>query len=219
MDKAEILEKVEANVRKLFTGNDAAHDWWHVFRVRNLAKKIAEQENADEFRTLMIALLHDVFDWKLNPVDDEEAELAKLLETFGVAKYIDETDLKSITHDAAHLSFKGGGNRAKLSLEGQIAQDADRLDAIGAVGIARAFAYGGAKNRELYNPDDEIRDISPEEYQNPNRQSHTIQHFYEKLLKLKDLMNTATARKMAAHRHEIMAQFLDEFYAEWEGEK
>jgi uncharacterized protein len=136
-----------------------------------------------------------------------------------VLKEISEKEAKIITHDAANLSFKGGGNHAKLSLEGQIAQDADRLDAIGAMGIARTFAYSGAKNREMYNPDEAVREISAEEYQNLDRKSHTIQHFYEKLLKLKDLMNTETAKKMAEHRHEFMERYLDEFYAEWEGKK
>ncbi|MCL1876811.1 HD domain-containing protein [Candidatus Saccharibacteria bacterium] len=218
--KTEILEKVEQKVKEM-NDADAAHDHWHVVRVKNLAQKICVAENSDEFRVSMIALLHDVFDWKLNPVEDEEKALRELLDDLGVSKFIGEADLKSIAYDASHISFKGGANRgAKLSLEGQIAQDADRLDGIGAMGMARTFAYGGAKNREIYNPDDGVNpDISPEEYQNLDRKSHSIQHFYEKLLKLKDLMNTKTGREMAQHRHEFMEKFLDEFYAEWEGER
>ena len=219
MDRAAILRLVEDRVKET-SHTEAAHDWWHIFRVNNLSKKICAAEKADEFRVSMIALLHDVFDWKINPVDNEKKAIEKYLSDIGVSKFIIEKDLKIIAHDSVNISFKGGGSRATLSLDGQVAQDADRLDALGAIGIARAFTYGGAKNREIYCPDTEIMcDVSPEEYQNPNRKMHTIQHFYEKLLKLKSLMNTETGHKMAEHRHKVMEKFLDEFYKEWEGIK
>ena len=219
MDQDEIIRKVHDYIKEN-SHNDTAHDWWHIHRVYELSQKICKKEKGDIFIVSMIALLHDVFDWKINPVENEESVLREFLSDIGVKEFISETNLKIIVHDATNISFKGGGCCSQLSLAGQIAQDADRLDAIGAIGIARVFTYGGKINREIYNPESNINaNILPEEYQNLNRKSHTIGHFYEKLLKLKELINTETGKKMADRRHKFMEKYLDEFYKEWEGKK
>ena len=166
----------------------------------------------------MIALIHDVYDPKLRPVDDEESAILELFREISIADELGEF-AKIIVHDAANLGWRGGDNTEKLSAAGQIAQDADRLDAIGAIGIARVFAFSGAKHREIYDPELGIREVSPEEYRDPARKTHAIQHFYEKLLKLRDTLNTESARQIAAKRHEFMEQYLAEFFAEWNGER
>lgn len=194
----------------------SAHDWWHIHRVLQVARKLNASEAGNEFIVEMIALLHDVFDHKFYPDADIAVEIENLLEQLGVKKYIILKDLHNITHSVCNMSFKGGFNQEELSLEGKIVQDADRLDAIGAIAIARTFAYGGKMDRQIYDPDEGIIEITSEE-QYLSTARHSINHFYEKLLKLKDLMHTEAAKKLALSRHAFMEQYLDQFFAEWDG--
>lgn len=175
---------------------------------------ICGHEQANRFVVQMAALLHDLDDWKFNPDGDESPARAKAwLEQCGV----DEAVSKQVVEIIAHLSFKGAGVENKIdTIEGMIVQDADRLDAIGAVGVGRAFAYGGYKGRPLYDPDSPPQaHRSFEQYK--NSRSATINHFYEKLLLLKDRMNTPAAKRMAEERHDFMLKFLDQFMREWDG--
>jgi len=210
-----IVEQSAAHVKQRLTGEGTGHDWWHIERVRRAAVLIAKQENADLFVVELAALLHDISDWKFHGGDENAGprEARSWLEKIGVEKTVID-HVCEIIHD---LSFKGAGVKAAMRTnEGMVVQDADRLDALGAIGIARAFAYGGHKNREIYNPD-----ILPtlhksfEEYKTAN--GTTINHFYEKLLLLKDLMNTPTARAIAEERHAYMEAFLARFMKEWGG--
>ena len=215
MDSEGILAAAEVFVRERLAGDSSGHDWWHIARVRNLARVIAREEGADAFICELAALLHDVADDKI--AGSEEAGQALVrgwLDTHGVMPEATEQVMEIITT----MSF-GGGNRAPMrTLEGRVVQDADRLDAIGAIGIARAFAYGGSRGRALWDPDE-----APQEYASKAAYrasgSSTINHFHEKLLLLKDRMNTAYARRLAERRHAYMLAFLDEFGAEWQGER
>ncbi len=218
MDKQKILEQTEKYIKDLLTGEGSGHDWWHIYRVRNNAFLIAENENeADLFIVQLGALLHDIADWKFYDGDENigPQKAAEWLESVGT----DEDTIEKVKHIVKNLSYKGAGVQNTMVLfEGKIVQDADRLDAIGAIGIARTFAYGGHKNRELYDPD-----VKPVAHQSADayvkNTSPTINHFYEKLLLLKDLMNTESAKKIAQERHEFMELYLDRFYKEWEGKQ
>ncbi len=214
MNKNLIIQKTAEYIKQEFQDDSSGHDWWHIYRVWKNALAISEHENADAFIVELAALLHDLDDWKFNASEDETPRRAQAwMESCGVDLKINARVCEIITH----ISYKGAGVENKMnSLEGFIVQDADRLDAIGAIGIGRAFAYGGYKNRMMYDPD------SPPEMhatfeQYKNSKSATINHFYEKLLLLKDMMNTATAKKIAEERHEVMLRFLDQFMQEWEG--
>lgn len=197
--------------KKQFEGEGSGHDWWHIFRVKNLALKIAQQEGGNIFRTEMAALLHDLDDWKLvSEIDASKTEawLQKLK--------LSETDSAKILKLIEQVSFKGAKVETKAtSLEAKIVQDADRLDAIGAIGIARTFAYGGNKGRLLYHPD-----VKPELHENfeayKKTTAPTINHFYEKLLLLKDRLNTKTAKEIANSRHKYLEDFLNQFFNEWD---
>lgn len=215
MKKQEILEVSREYVKNNCLDN-SAHDWWHIQRVCEVAKKLNAHEHGDEFVVQMIALLHDVFDHKFHPDVNVTEEIENLLKRLAVRQYIDDLELENIIHSICNLSFKGGFSKTELSLEGQIAQDADRLDAIGAIAIARTFAYGGKLDRQIYNPEDGIVEVTSEE-QYIKTTRHSINHVYEKLLKLKDLMNTKTAKRVAASRHGFMEQYLDQFFKEWNG--
>ncbi len=210
MEQTNVIKRTEAFVRGLFREESSGHDWWHIHRVRNMAKKIAEIEGGDLFIIEMAALLHDLDDWKLNGDNDNKS--VKWLETSG----IDEKDCSRIIRIIEEVSFKGAGvETIPGSIESAIVQDADRLDAIGAIGIARTFAYGGNKNRLIYHPDIKpIMHLSFEEYK--SSKAPTINHFYEKLLLLKERMNTNTSKNIAEKRHNFMLDFLNEFYDEWE---
>jgi uncharacterized protein len=211
----ELIQKAEAFVKKQM-GNDATgHDWFHVDRVRRNALAICKQENSgDPFIVELAALLHDISDEKLNESAEKGREkLDTFLKTLSLPA--DQTD--RISEIIETISFKGGKGSKLSSAEAEIVQDADRLDAIGAIGIARAFAYGGKKGQLIYDPEINIREeMSIEEYR--NGKSTSIHHFYEKLLKLKDRLNTQTAKKLAERRHKMMELFLDEFYKEWNGQ-
>jgi uncharacterized protein len=217
MDKQEIIQKTAEMVKEKFQNEGSGHDWWHIYRVWQLAKSIAKKESADSFVVELGALLHDIADYKFHDGDEEiGGKVTKeWLENLGV----DSINIENVVHIVNNVSFKGGNTENKMkSIEGFIVQDADRLDAIGAMGIARCFAYGGYKGNEIYNP--EIKPnlkMTKEEYK--TQKGTQINHFYEKLLLLKDRMNTETGRKFAQERHEYMENFLEEFFAEWEGEK
>ncbi len=199
-------------VQRFFRGDASGHDWFHTHRVVNLAIYLAEKEGADAPLCRLAALLHDVDDYKLTGGDFGVTEHAvQLMKDFG---FSEETRDK-VCAIIAKVSFKGADTEIPESLEGRIVQDADRLDAIGAIGIGRTFAYGGSRGQAMYDPA-----IVPqpgktaEEYR--KNSNTTINHFYEKLLLLKDMMNTDTARILAEHRHQVMEGFLKEFYAEWD---
>ncbi len=209
-----LVRKVEIRVKALFEGEGTGHDWWHIVRVVNNAKYLAEQEKADKSLVELAALLHDVGDHKFHKEENaQEILIRELLEEENASEFIIERVLEIVKT----VSYKGAGvDTTPTSLEGQIVQDADRLDAIGAIGIARAFAYGGNKNRLLYHPDQApVLHNSFEAYKSDN--GHTINHFYEKLLLLKDRMQTETGKQVAEERHQFMKTYLDHFYAEWEG--
>ncbi|MFN8461837.1 MAG: HD domain-containing protein [Anaerolineales bacterium] len=214
MNQQEIIQQTADYIKQEFSDDSSGHDWWHIYRVWQTALHICEQEKADTFIVQLASLLHDLDDWKFNDSGDETPLRAQ--------GWLDSLSLDPSTTDAVcriikHISYKGAGVENKMdSLEGFIVQDADRLDAIGAIGIARAFAYGGYKNRPLYDPTSSPQlHATFEQYKNSN--SDTINHFHEKLLLLKDKMNTATAKRIAEQRHEVMMKFLDQFMKEWDG--
>ena len=214
MNQSHIIQKTAEYIKQEFSEDSSGHDWWHIYRVWKNAITICEHEKADPFIVELAALLHDLDDWKFNDTGDETPLRAKVwLDSCGVEIPIADEVCEIIKH----ISYKGAGVENKMkSLEGFIVQDADRLDAIGAIGIGRAFAYGGYKNRPMYDPESAPQmHATFEQYK--NSKSATINHFYEKLLLLKDMMNTPTAKKIAEQRHEVMLGFLDQFMKEWEG--
>ncbi len=214
MNQQEIIQKTVEYIKGEFSDDSSGHDWWHIHRVWRNAVAICEQENADLFIVQLAALLHDLDDWKFNDSDDETPLRAR---AWLEACSVDIPTADKVCGIITHISFKGAGVENKMnSLEGLIVQDADRLDAIGAIGIGRAFAYGGYKNRMMYDPQSPPQlHASFEEYK--NSRSATINHFYEKLLLLKDMLNTPTARRIGEQRHAVMLRFLDQFMNEWEG--
>ena len=217
MNEETILKLTEEHVKNILSGDGSGHDWWHICRVRKIAVQIAARENADLFVVQLGALLHDIADWKFNDGDFNAGP--KLAREWLEKLQVGEDIISQVCEIIKGVSFKGAGVPARMSTtEGMIVQDADRLDAIGAIGIARTFAYGGHRGQEIYNPDVRPeRHDSFEEYKNCT--GSTINHFYEKLLLLKDLMNTETARRMAVERHSYMEQFLERFYKEWDGKE
>ena len=213
MDKKQIINKTKEYVKSKLEGEGTGHDWWHILRVYKTSVYIGKKENADLLVVELAALLHDIADWKFNEGNSDIGPKIsrEWLESLGVSDII----INKITNIIRTMSFKGGTTNSKQeTLEGKVVQDADRLDAIGAIGIARAFAYGGFKERELYNPN-----INPQKYKDFNQYKEsvgtTVNHFYEKLLLLKDLMNTASAKSMAMERHDFMENYLNEFFIEW----
>jgi uncharacterized protein len=212
MTNPEIIEKTQTFVRQTLENAEGGHDWWHIHRVWVNARHIAQHENADMLVVELAALLHDIADSKFHNGDEEigPATAGKFLATLNV----DEVTIIHVQQIIRHISFKSGFDKAAFhSKELDIVQDADRLDAIGAIGIARAFSYGGFKNREIYNPEIAPNlNMTKEEYK--KSAAPTINHFYEKLLLLKDKMNTATGKQMAAQRHHFMEMYLDQFYSE-----
>jgi len=211
-----VIEQTIAFVKQTLAHAEGGHDWWHIQRVWQLSKTIATAEKASIFVVELGALLHDIADSKFH--DGNEELGAQKARAFLSALQVDEVTIEHVVQIIDNISFKGGKEAQKFkSIELDIVQDADRLDAIGAIGIARTFNYGGFKNRELYNPDITPNlQMTKEEYKNST--APTINHFYEKLLLLKDRMNTKTGRNMAGHRHLFMEAFLEEFYKEWNGE-
>lgn len=206
----ELIKLVAREVKDKFKNDGTGHDWWHIYRVWQMAIKICEQEKADLYVVQLSALLHDIADWKYFN-GDETVGPKKAKEIFKKHK-VKEDVINQVVEIVANLSFKGAGVLTKIkTIEGMIVQDADRLDAIGAIGIARAFAYGGYKNNLIYDPAKKpVMHKTKKEYF--NSKGTTINHFYEKLLLLKDLMNTSTAKKIARRRHKVMEDFLKNFY-------
>ena len=209
----ELIARAAAYVKEKFENEYSGHDWFHTLRVFRTATRIAEAEGADVETVQLAALLHDVDDRKLSPETYDDKANAR---SFLSANNVDESRIDEICRIIGEISF--AANCVPSTLEGKCVQDADRLDAIGAIGIARAFAYGGNHNRLMYHPDVKPNlNMSKEEY--VNSKSTTVNHFYEKLFKLTDMMNTDTAKAIAREREEYMRGFVDEFLNEWEGIK
>ncbi len=216
MKEENILLEVATYVEQKLSGEGSGHDWWHIVRVRNMAKNLALAEGGDSFICQLAALVHDLVDDKL--VADEGlalTEVRDLLTRLGVRS--DQTDQVLAIIQA--ISYKGGSqNHLDLTLEGQIVQDADRLDAMGAIGVARTMAYSGYHGRVIHDPEVAVRqNMTLEEYR--SHQGTAITHFYEKLLLLKDLMNTKTAQELAKRRHAFMEAYLEQFFTEWDGQR
>jgi uncharacterized protein len=212
MTNNQIIQKTEQFVKTQLANAEGGHDWWHIYRVWNLSKHIAEKEKVDSLVIDLGALLHDIADAKFHGGNEEVGP--QLSREFLESLEIDEDTIEHIDKIIRNISFKNSKEQEFRSPELDIIQDADRLDAIGAIGIARAFNFGGFKNRPLYDPDIEPNlNLSKSEYK--KSLSPTVNHFYEKLFLLKDMMNTKTGSEMAEERHQFMQQFLDRFYKEW----
>ncbi|MDP3312836.1 HD domain-containing protein [Lutibacter sp.] len=217
MNKQQIISNTEVFIKASLINAEGGHDWFHILRVWNNAKLIAKGENIDLFIVELGALLHDIADSKFH--NGDETIGPKIAREFLESQQVDDSIIVHIEKIISNISYKGGNFEQKFnSPELAIIQDADRLDAIGAIGIARCFNYGGFKNRELYNPE-----IAPKLNQNieeyKKSDAPTINHFYEKLLLLKDKMNTVSGKKIAEERHQYMETFLQQFYNEWNGVK
>ena len=217
MTTQNLISDTIAFVKKELENAEGGHDWFHIERVYKNAALIANGENCDILIVQLGALLHDIADSKFH--EGDETVGPKKARLFLESKNVPENTIAHVVNIIENISFKGGHETKKFSsLELDIVQDADRLDAIGAIGIARTFNYGGFKNRAIYNPEITPNlSISKEEYKNSD--APTINHFYEKLLLLKDKMNTTTGKEIATQRHNFMESFLNQFYAEWKGEK
>lgn len=213
MNNTEIILKTKSFIRSRCENEKSGHDWWHIYRVSTLAKYIATLESADIFIVELTALLHDIADWKFHEGDLMAGPLAAKdwLKKLDVDKKI----INKVCDIILNMSFKGANVDSKLAtLEGMVVQDADRLDAIGAIGIARAFTYSGALGQIMHDPN--IKEVMHNTfYEYKNKKSTAINHFHEKLLLLKDRMNTNTAKKMALQKHQCMEYFLENFYREW----
>lgn len=216
MDKDQIIKDTISYVKEELQGAEGGHDWFHIYRVWKLSKHIAEQEEVDSYVVELGALLHDIADSKFH--NGDESIGPRKAAAFLSAKGLPTSTIEHVQNIISHISYKGGNHAQKFhSPELAVVQDADRLDALGAIGIARTFNYGGHKNRKLYDPAIPPKlDMTKEEYKNST--APTINHFYEKLLLLKDRMNTDTGKALAAERHALMENFLTAFYKEWEVE-
>ncbi len=217
MTHQQLINTTVVFVKQKLANAEGGHDWWHIYRVWQLAKNIAVTEKVDLLVVELGALLHDIADAKFH--NGDESIGPRLALEFMQANGVNELTRNHVVNIIKNISF-GGGNQTKIfnSPELAVVQDADRLDALGAIGIARTFNYGGFKNREIYNPAIKPNlHMTKEEYRNST--APTINHFYEKLLLLKDRMNTETGKRMAAERHRFMELFLEQFYTEWEGER
>ncbi len=217
MQEEEIISETILFVKKELEGAEGGHDWWHIERVWKNAKFINNYEKANTFTIELAALLHDIADAKFHNGDENTGpqNASVFLKSLSIPNDI----VDHVENIIRSISFKGGNFSSSFhSLELAIVQDADRLDALGAIGIARAFNYGGFKNREMFNPSIKPdTKMTKEMYKKST--APTINHFYEKLLLLKDRMNTETGKKLAEERHRFMEIFLEQFYKEWDGEK
>ncbi len=215
--KMTIIDKTILFVKKQLHDAEGGHDWFHIERVYKNAILISQEEVCDVTVVKLGALLHDIADSKFHDGDEEIGP--KMARTFLESENVSEEIIEHVVQIIQNISFKGGNfEKTFSSKELEIVQDADRLDALGAIGIARTFNYGGFKNRSIYNPSIAPKlNMTKEEYKKSD--SPTLNHFYEKLLLLKDKMNTVTGKKLAQERHRFMETFLSQFYAEWEGEK
>jgi len=215
MNKKEIIRETEKYLEKRLQGEGTGHDFWHVLRVAEMAKKIARKEGGDLFLVELAALLHEIADWKFAKKGKQTAaeKIDRLLQELKVNPEV----INKVIEIENNISFKGAGVKDKMkSLEGKIVQDADRLDVLGAIGIARAFAYGGYLQREIYNPK-----IKPKlhktfaEYK--KSEGTSINHFYEKILLVRDRLNTKTAKIIADKRQKFTEKYLEQFFKEWKG--
>ncbi len=215
MKQQEQLKAMEQYAKRVLDSDTSGHDWSHIERVVNTTKTIAEVEEADLFICEAAALLHDVIDDK---IVQDPADALKELKKFLTSIEVTPKEIEEIESIITKMSFKNHQENQELSLEGRVVQDADRLDAIGAIGIARVMCYSGSSGRPIHHPNMKLRkQMTAEEYR--NGESTAIMHFYEKLLKLKDLMNTDYGKKLAKGRHEFLEMYLEQFYAEWEGKR
>lgn len=216
MDKILIIKKVADHVEKAQSGESTGHDWWHTKRVWKMAKWLANKEGGNLFIIELAALLHDIADYKFSKTDKEGSKVsAKLLKQLGV----DSDIIKHVCQIVDNVSFKGEAHKNQINtIEGMIVQDSDRLDAMGAIGVSRCFAYGGKNDREIYNPYIKpIRNLDFENYKNHPRYT-SINHLYEKHLLLFDLLNTESAKRIGKDRHQFTLGFIDQFLKEWSGE-
>lgn len=202
MNPKEIIEQAEQYVKQELGADSSGHDWWHIYRVRRLAMEIAQQEQADPFICELSALLHDIADAKLNP--SKEAGLNKV-ESWLRERYLEPAVSEAVMTIISTMSYNGGKNPPLETIEGKVVQDADRLDAIGAIGVARTFVYSGWRGRLIYDPE-------------PGSDT-AVAHFYDKMFKLKNLMNTTYAKQLAEQRHQFMEQYIEQFLAEWNLDK
>lgn len=216
MRKEQVIKETYEYIKKIFSSDVSGHDFWHIYRVWNTAKHIAKTEKVDSFVVQMAALLHDLGDYKLEKdhKDRQKEKVSAYLGKIGVLK----KDKENILDIVLNMSFsKNVTRRQKLSKEGKIVQDADRLDAMGAIGIARAFVYAGVKGVPMYNPNEKIKFFKSSMHYRRSSGSG-VGHFYEKLLKLKKYINTRAGKKMAENRHKFMQDYLKHFFIEWKGE-
>lgn len=217
INNSKIITETKNYVENILRGEGSGHDWWHIYRVWKTAQAIGSQEGANLLIVELAALLHDIADWKSYGGDFTvgSRRAREWLDGFNIPS----DKIAQICFIIENVSFKGvGAEQVDFTLEGKVVQDADRLDAMGAIGIARTFAYGGSKNRVIYDPDVKpVLHPTPDSY--INNQSPSINHFYEKLLLLKDIMNTSYGKKLATERHEFMELYLSHFYDEWEGKR
>lgn len=211
-----MTDKETEFIKNVFSGDSSGHDFYHTVRVYKLATQIAEHEKADVKTVQLAALLHDVDDIKLSPDTYSEKKNAV---SFMTAGNVDRKTVEAVCKIIDSVSFVGTDSVIPETVEGKCVQDADRLDAMGAIGIARTFAYGGSKGRAIYDPEIKPKTgMNKEEYRK-NENSTSINHFYEKLLLLESMMNTSEGRRLAKRRMAVMQEFLDEFIAEWNGER
>lgn len=217
MTDSKLIELTQSFVKEQLTDAEGGHDWFHILRVYNNSVLISKSENVDVLVVALGALLHDIADSKFH--DGDETVGPKMAREFLFMHDVDSIIIEHVVKIIENISFKGG-NEPQIfrSRELDVVQDADRLDAIGAIGIARCFNYGGFKNRVLFDPSIKPNmNMTQEEYKSSN--TPTINHFYEKLLLLKDRMNTKTGRQIATERHKFMVFYLDQFYEEWDGKR
>ncbi|MEI3605879.1 HD domain-containing protein [Pseudogracilibacillus sp. SE30717A] len=217
MENNAIIIRARQFVQEQHQNDYSGHDWWHIMRVTDTAKIISVQEGGNDFVVELAALMHDLADEKISGSEKEGLKkVNKWLKENGVK----EDEILEINEIITTMSFKGGNRKPMSTIEGKIVQDADRLDALGAIGIARTFAYSGAKGQPIYDPElpPRVGSMTYKDYR--HGKSTAINHFYEKLLKLKDSMNTEYGKKLAEERHNYMMQFLEQFFLEWkESEK
>ncbi|MBI9059875.1 MAG: HD domain-containing protein [Labilibaculum sp.] len=215
MKQESIIDQTVTFVKQTLADAEGGHDWFHIYRVWKSAKQLAISEEVDLFVVELGALLHDIADSKFHNGDEEVGP--RIAREFLSSLSVDEATIQHVVEIINNISFKGGKEAQKFkSLELDVVQDADRMDAIGAIGIARTFNYGGHKNRAIYDPAIPPNlNMTKEEYKNSD--APTVNHFYEKLLLLKDRMNTKAGIAMAEKRHAFMMAYLDQFYLEWEG--
>lgn len=216
MDIELVINNTVSFVKKTLKGAEGGHDWFHIERVYKNALLLLKEEKADAFVVALGALLHDIADSKFH--NGDETIGPEVAENFLKSQQVSSEVIEHVVQIIKNISYKGGNVQRKFSSkELDVVQDADRLDALGAIGIARTFNYGGFKNRTIYNPEIAPKlDMTKEEYKNST--APTINHFYEKLLLLKDKMNTTTGKEIAQKRHDFMLLYLQQFYKEWEGE-